>query len=1316
MSIKFSPQSLLVFELEVNEVCVTHGADLRVRFLYGLRAFGDLDVVEITERLVGRQCQFAVLVDALLALLGLFRGGLAADRPEGAGRQVDAELLGCAEKLVLLLAHLDLGPGVGEHVHVERERLHLLQEHLEGLGDRRLGDVLALDDRLVGLHAPDGVVGLDGEHLLERVRGAVRLERPHLHLAEALAAELRLAAQRLLGDERVRPGAPRVDLVVHEVEQLQDVHVADGDLLLERLTGAPVVELHLARALTALGALLVDEDLDRRVGVLLRVLDERLVDVDRSRAVEDRRRHRARIAAVDDLAAVPPVDLGVPLAVLVEDAVRRSPAEVRLEHLADVHAARHAERVQDDVDRAAVGEERHVLLGDDPRDDALVPVAAGELVALRDLALLRDVDTDELVHARRQVVARVARERLDVDDDAAFAVRHLEARVADLAGLLLEDGADQLLLGRQLGLALRRDLADEQVARADLGADAHDAALVELRERLLRAVRDVARDLFVAELRGARIDLVLVDVDRRKDVVLDEPLAEDDRVLEVEALERHERDEQVGPECELAVVGRAAVGEHLARVHAVVQAHHRLVVDERALVRAHELRQRVGVLALFALDDDAVGIDVDDGACVLRDDDVARVDGRAVLEAGADKGSLPNEQRNSLPLRVRAHERAVRVVVLEERDERGRDRDDLGRRDVHELDVLRRSRDGLALGGAAKHRCLEELPVLVRRCGRLRDRVAGLLDGVEVDDLVGDLPGDALGVRRLDEADLADGRVRREVADQADVRAFRRLDRAHAAVVRRVDVAHLDRRTFTGKSTRPKCAEPAAVREAGEAVRLVHELRELRGAEELLQPRDDRADVDDRLRGDGVDVLRRHPLADDALHAVEADPERFLDQLAHGAEAAVAEVLVLVELRGDRRARHAEGLGGEVLRVLRQAELHRQVDQPPDERDDVLGREDADVLRHVDAEALVQLVAADLREVVALGVEEERAQEVPRVVERRRLAGALLLEDLDQGLLLAGGGILVEGIDDVRRIVEEGEDRLVRRRVELEARRRVLGREGAEERRDRQLALPVDTGVSDALLVDLELEPRAAARHEVGREDLLRRVLRLHEVGARRTDELRDDDALGAVDDERAVLGHHREVAHEDRLLADLARLLVDEADRHRKRSLVGQVLLTALLDGELRRAEQVIGELDGERAGVVLDRRDVVDRLAKAVVQEPLERGLLDVDQVGEVEDVFNTGKRLAGAGRSDLRGQRKSLPWGRAEFRRLRACGNGGQCGRGRNVGATCQDTDEAPLHASEACGGRAGNGTDGIVAPWRPCVQPEAIEPQALKAPQA
>ena len=219
----------------------------------------------------------------------------------------------------------------------------------------------------------------------------------------------------------------------------------------------------------------------------------------------------------------------------------------------------------------------------------------------------------------------------------------------------------------------------------------------------------------------------------------------------------------------------------------------------------------------------------------------------------------------------------------------------------------------------------------------------------------------------------------------------------------------------------------------GQRVRLVHELRQLRRAEELLQRGHDRADVDDRLRRDRVDVLRRHPLADDTLHAVEADAERLLDQLADRAQPAVPEMLVLVELAADRVTRERDRLGGVVLRVLGDAELRRQLDQLLDEREDVLGREHARALGNVDAEPLVQLVAADLRQVVALRVEEERVEQVARVVDRRRLAGALLLEDLDQRLVLARGRVLLDRVDDVDRVVEELEDRLVRARVELEA-------------------------------------------------------------------------------------------------------------------------------------------------------------------------------------------------------------------------------------------------------------------------------------------
>src|SRR5690606_27659080 len=91
-----------------------------------------------------------------------------------------------------------------------------------------------------------------------------------------------------------------------------------------------------------------------------------------------------------------------------------------------------------------------------------------ELGALRILDLARAL----------VLLGALAGEDARVDHDAAHAGRDAERGVAHVAGLLAEDGAEELLLGGELGLALRGDLADEDVAGPDLGADAHDARLV----------------------------------------------------------------------------------------------------------------------------------------------------------------------------------------------------------------------------------------------------------------------------------------------------------------------------------------------------------------------------------------------------------------------------------------------------------------------------------------------------------------------------------------------------------------------------------------------------------------------------------------------------------------------------------------------------------------------------------------------------------------------------------------------------------------------------------------------------------------------
>ena len=158
----------------------------------------------------------------------------------------------------------------------------------------------------------------------------------------------------------------------------------------------------------------------------------------------------------------------------------------------------------------------------------------------------------------------VAVEHAHLDDRALHARRHAQRGVAHVGGLLAEDGAQQLLLRRHRAFALRRDLAAQDVAGAHFGADIDDARFVEVLERLFRDVRDVAGDFLRPELGVAGHHLEFLDVDRGEDVVLHDPLGEQDRVLEVVAVPRHERDEHVAAERELAEIGRGTVGDDVA--------------------------------------------------------------------------------------------------------------------------------------------------------------------------------------------------------------------------------------------------------------------------------------------------------------------------------------------------------------------------------------------------------------------------------------------------------------------------------------------------------------------------------------------------------------------------------------------------------------------------------------------------------------------------------------------------------------------------------------------------------------------------------
>ena len=493
------------------------------------------------------------------------------------------------------------------------------------------------------------------------------------------------------------------------------------------------------------------------------------------------------------------------------------------------------------------------------------------------------------------------------------------------------------------------------------------------RQLRLAEAGDVARDFLRAELGVARDHRQLLDVDRRVAIVGNHALGDQDRVLVVVAVPRHERDQHVLAERQLAHVGRRTVGDHVAQSDDVADADQRPLVDVGILVAARVFRQVVDVHADVAgrgfgiVDphDDPVGVDVIDLAAAARLHRGARVDGRRALDPGAHERLLRAQAGHRLPLHVRAHQRAVGVVVLEERDQRRGHRHDLRRRDVHVVDLVRGSQHELVLA-AAGHELVFQAPHLVQLRVRLRDHVLTFLDGRQVVDLVGDLALHHLAVGRLEEAVLVGSGVQRERVDEADVRAFGRLDRAHSAVVGRVHVAHLEAGALAGEAPGTERRNAPLVGDLGERVRLIHELRQLRRSEEFLDRGRDRLGVDEVVRQQVLALGLAEALLHRALHAHEPRAELILGELAHRAHAPVAQVVDVVDL----------------------AAAVAQLDQDLDDGDDVVVGERRGALQLAAPDAAIELHPADRREVVALLGEEQAVEQRLDGVLGRRLAGA----------------------------------------------------------------------------------------------------------------------------------------------------------------------------------------------------------------------------------------------------------------------------------------------------------------------------------------
>ncbi len=413
------------------------------------------------------------------------------------------------------------------------------------------------------------------------------------------------------------------------------------------------------------------------------------------------------------------------------------------------------------------------------------------------------------------------------------------------------------------------------------------------------------------------------------------------------------------------------------------------------------------------------------------------------------------------------------------------------------------------------------------------------------------------------------------------------------------------------------------MRQARKRVGLLHELRELAGAEELANRGDDRANVDE-ADGRRRLIAQAHALLDDALHAQQADAQLGLHQLAHGFHTAIAQV----------------------IHVIRLSRAVVNLDDAAHQGDNIFFGDGAHGHGHRQAHALIQFVTANALQVVALLIKNLGNEILAGVIQRRGITGPHAAVEFDERLLGQGvvathfpGRLLADCgrdpgmIGSVIHVAKELEQLVICTLGQKRAAQLILhSGQGAQKDGQGHRALAVEAQGQVARTARLELHPRAAIRDELGVTEAAHAVFIHAEVDARRADELADDDALGPVDDEGRILGHERNVAQEDFLFDNLIVLTIDQGDFDVEGDCVSEIALKALFLRVLGFAK-TIGkvkprllrgtprQVQAELTVVAFDWRNFVKQIAQPFFQQPAIGLQLHFHQARQRQGAVDTG-----------------------------------------------------------------------------------------------
>ena len=234
--------------------------------------------------------------------------------------------------------------------------------------------------------------------------------------------------------------------------------------------------------------------------------------------------------------------------------------------------------------------------------------------------------------------------------------------------------------------------------------------------------------------------------------------------------------------------------------------------------------------------------------------------------------------------------------MLEERNQTGRNGDHLFRRNVHIFHSIGRNLAEIATH-THHNTVVHKAVIFVELSVCLNNHKTLLFIGRQPIKMLAHFAFRHLEIRRNNKAIFIDLSKRRKRGDQTNVGTLWCFNRADPAIVRTMYVTHFESGAVAVEATRSEGRQATLVCKLGKRIGLVHELRELTTAKEILNHGGKRLGINQLLRSEVIDrrIKDGHAFFHEALDASKTHTALTFEQFAYRTNTPTSEVVDIIE-------------------------------------------------------------------------------------------------------------------------------------------------------------------------------------------------------------------------------------------------------------------------------------------------------------------------------------------------------------------------------------------------------------------------------------